>query len=290
MRHFLLLILCICALTPAQGQAEPRICERSESKTEAFWRNRVDDRILALTRGQSPQTANATITMSYLELFRAPSRSKAASFMGYVYANASHHLGRLVRFSAWPERHPLKDRDRELVKGSTLRFLSEAMPGELSTRLMFYSLDLYRELAWSLSAAAACGNAYAAGLVSDPALSAAFTSSSTEDFVQSFIHFEQTYLQGKMYRDLLIGTAARARVLDQMRFVSFNGEEQLSFDAWCSRRDCQTSSFDLKNRVAFDVSAVLDELAVTKASRPVLWERIRGSRVEATARIFLPEE
>ncbi len=289
MRFLYFLFFVIPALSTSPSGASPMICKKAEFQTESFWRKRVDDRIVLLTKDQPPEAANAIVTLSYLELFRAPSRSKSASFMGYVYSNASHHLGRLVRFSAWTENHPLKAQDREPVTGRSLRFLSETVPGEPSTRLMFYSLDLYRELAWNLSAAATCGNAYAKKLVSDQALKAAYASATTEEFVQNFITFEQTYLQGKMYRDLMIGMAARMRMLDEMRFISFNGEEQLSFSTWCSRRNCQTSSYDLKHRIDFDVAAILDELAVTGESTEVIWARILGARIEATARIFLPE-
>ncbi len=289
MRYFFFLSLVIFSLTPTRSDASTMICKRTEFQTEAFWRKRIDDRILSITKNATPQGANALVTLSYLELFRAPSRSKSASFMGYVYANASHHLGRLVRFSTWPENHPLRAQDRELVKGRPLRFLSEALPGELSTRLMFHSLDLYRELAWGLSAAATCGNAYASGLMRDQALKAAFASSTTEEFVRNFITFEQTYLQSKMYRDLMIGTAARARVLDEMRFISFNGEEQLSFSSWCSRRNCQSSSYDLNHRIDFDVTAVLDELAINQESTDLMWARLLGAHIEATARVFLSE-
>jgi hypothetical protein len=290
MRYLFFFIFIFPVLSPARSDAVPEICKRNEFQTEAYWRKRVDDRILYLTRDQPPEAVNAFVTLSYLELFRAPSRSKSASFMGYVYVNASHHLGRLPRFTLWPPHHPLAGRDRELVKGKALRLLAVTVPRELSSRLMSYSLDLYKELAWSLTAAVSCGNAYARKLVSDENLIAAYGAGTIELFLQHFISFEQTYLQHHMYQDLVIAAAARAKVLDEMRFVSFNGEEHLSFRGWCDGRDCKTSCFDWKNRISFDIDAVERELAVTGGSVKVLETRLKAASVEATARIFVREQ
>ncbi len=281
----LLTMLFLLAVVPAEAS----LCDDPVARTEAFWRRRTEARVAALARDAVPATVNAAVTMSYLALFRTRTRSPAAAFLSYVYANASHHLGRLVRFTTWPAEHPLAARDRELVKGTALRRLAETAPGALSPRLMRYSLDLYKELAWALDAAVTCGDAAARALVPDEHRRSAFAAESVADFLRHFIAFEQTYLQGKMYRDVLIAAAARARVLDEMRFISFDGEEHLSFRAWCDRRDCGTSSYDLANRIAFDVAAVGDELAVTGATRTTLEARLRAARVEATALVFLGE-
>ena len=66
-------------------------------------------RIDELTRNRLETAQNSFVTQSYLEIFKRTEHMNGPKFMGYIYANASHHLGRLVRYNAWPEGHYLQD-------------------------------------------------------------------------------------------------------------------------------------------------------------------------------------
>ena len=260
-------------------------CQESHFQSENHWRNLVDEQITGLIGNGTEVIQNSYVSLSYLELSRASSHGPS-KFMGYVYANASHHLGRLVRFTKWPDNHPLKKEDQKLVKGLALRLAAGTVNHELAQRLMGHSLRLYKELAWSLAAASLCGADYALGIVADANLADAYSSLETQDFVRPFVTYEQTFLQETMYSDFLIGSSARAKMLDEMRFISFNGEEQTAFAKWCSQNNCKTSSFDLKNRIEFDVWSILDELENGSGYE----ERIKNARVEDVALIFLKKQ
>ncbi len=265
--------------SPIEKQA---FCDSKDSQSEAFWRTLVEEKITSLINSGPEVVQNSYVSLSYLELFRR-SGHEPSSMMGYVYANASHHLGRLVRFSKWPENHPLKKDDQKLVKGLALRVAAGTVNHELSKRLMLHSLRLYKELAWSLAAASLCGSDYTLAIVSDPNLAEAYSAMTTADFIRPFVTFEQTFLQKTMYSDFLIGSSARAKMLDEMRFISFNGEEHTAFAKWCSETNCKTSSFDLKNRIEFDVWSIEGELEIGRGYE----ERIQNAGVEKVATTFL---
>lgn len=257
-------------------------CADMNLVTEAYWRKLTSEQIMKLAGGKSEVLQNSYVSLSYLELFRHSSHGPS-KFMAYVYANASHHLGRLVRFTKWPENHPLKSTDQNLVKGFALRIAAGTVNHELSSRLMAHSLELYKELSWSLASAALCGPDYTLGLVTDPNLAEAFSAVTDRDFIRPFVTFEQTFLQKNMYSDFLIGNSARAKMLDDMRFISFNGEEHTSFAQWCKSNRCKTSSFDLRNRIEFDVWSIEQEFDFGRGYE----ERSQKARIEEISRFFL---
>lgn len=263
-----------------------KYCENEGYQNEPHWRELLSEKIDREFLGETEISQNVAVTLSYLELFHL-SKDQNAAFMGYVYANASHHLGRLVRFTAWPLNHPLRALDQSLVRGPILRLLTRGANHDLSKRLMAYSLALYKELSWGLGALSLCGKEYTLRMVSDRHLRRALQSVSLEDFMSHFVTYEQSYLQRTMYQDLLISTAARSKVLDEMRFISFNGEEHESFAHWCKRKDCGTSSFDLRNRIHFDVTSIVEELQKTQAAKEQLEDRAENAQIRATAYFFM---
>lgn len=269
------------------GESEQKkFCSESKFQTEEFWRKLMSEKIdLHLEEGNHV-LQNSFVTLSYLELFNIPSKSPLSSFMGYVYANGSHHLGRLVRYTKWPSNHPFKKDDQKLVQGLALKLIAQNASHELSRRLMHHSFNLYKTLAWSLASAHLCGKDYTLEIVSDPDLLDAFNSSSSEEFIRSFVTYEQSYLQTTMYSDFLIGTAAKGKVLDEMRFISFNGEKQQSFMEWCKQHSCKTSSFNLENRIEFDTSTIVKELKLTSNRKERLQERATSARILSTTLIF----
>lgn len=266
----------------ASQREKQALCDSPEAHSEAFWRNLVEAKINSLIQNGPETVQNSFVSLSYLELFRL-SRHKPSAFMGYVYSNASHHLGRLVRFTKWPENHPLRKDDQKLVKGLALRVAAGTVNGELSKRLMLHSLRLYKELAWSLASAGLCGSHFTLSIVTDANLQDAFSAISIADFVRPFVTYEQTFLQKTMYSDFLIGSSARAKMLDEMRFISFNGEEHPAFANWCAETNCKTSSFDLENRIEFDVWSIESELEIGRGYE----ERIKNAGVEKVAASFL---
>lgn len=275
---------------PAIFYAEPEekeaFCSRREFQNELYWRELTDHKISRLTAQSSDVAKNSYVTLSYLELFKVPGKYAPTAFMGYVYANASHHLGRLVRFKKWPDGHLLQDNDRKLVKGPALRAAAEMTSHELSKRLMLHSLRLYKELSWSLASASLCGSEYTREMISDENLRAAFESDTIEDFILPFVTYEQTYLQKTMYSDWVIGNAARARILDEMRFISFNGEEHPDFKSWCKLTNCETSSYDLKNRITFDTTSIKNELNFIGRRSESLLKRVTRAKIAETAEVF----
>lgn len=259
-------------------------CGKEEFRNEDYWRKLVAHKIDSLTKNTPDVARNSYVSLSYYELFRHTSGFRPSTFMSYVYANASHHLGRLVRFNKWPSNHPLADKDRELVKGEALRLAARNVSYELSRRLMLHSLALYKELAWSLASASLCGADYTLSFVRNNDLIEAYQSRTMSEFIKPFVTYEQTYLQEHMYSDFLIGSSARMRILDEMRFITFNGEEQETFRMWCGKSNCNTSSYDLDNRILFDTYSILKE--IPNASYPVLLRRATNAKIEETALVF----
>lgn len=271
-----------------QSEAEQKtFCSNKTFQNELYWRNLVGTKITTEINNRSQVIQNALVSLSYLELFQANSQYNPARFMGYVYANASHHLGRLIRFSKWPEKHPLSKGDKKLVKGTALRIAAGTASHELSARLMSHSLVLYKELSWSLASATLCGPQYTLSFVQDQNLKEAFKAESIIDFVTPFVTYEQTFLQENMYSDWVIGNAAKSKMLDDMRFISFNGEEHPAFAEWCESINCATSSFDLKNRISYDVYAVKEELKLLARRMESLKKRVNNARIVSTAEVFL---
>jgi len=246
--------------------------------------------------------SNQLVTLSYLNLFE-----QSGSLMGYVYANASHHLGRLVRDAYWSqlsgsEARELARADRALIRGATIGRVADVFPRTLSSRLMFHSVQLYKTLSWSLAADALCGRDFVLHLLETDAtgslpglatarypqhLSLLKTAFASEDFTRDFVAFEQSFLQYTMYQDFLVSSAAKARILDPMRFISFNGEKQLAYDEWCRDTQCQKASFDLAARTRFDQTAIQQEWQRTQHQRALLNDRLEKTKMREVAQMLL---
>lgn len=267
-------------------------CESRETKRISFWfelmANRIDGLIQASDVSGIDQDVlkNQLITLSYLELFKT-SQNNSTKFMSYVYANASHHLGRLVRYHYW-ENYPseeLGELDRTLISGDLLGTVVRTFPATLSRRLMSHSLDLYKVLSWSLAARSHCGADYVNELLQNGGeytfpglmpfryaqvirlLKSSHQESVPDAFMKKFVSYEQTYLQYTMYSlpDIRVPTAVG--MLDKMRFIPFNGEKQKSFHEWCAENKCHSTSLDLKNRVYFDRDSILPEISIMSMER-----------------------
>jgi len=253
---------------------------------------------------------NLLVSRAYAALaLHAPHPS--AQWMGYVYANASHHLGRLVRNSYWdelPEASALAERDRALIRGQVLRTASDVSARTLSTRLMRHSRDLYFTLSWALASASLCGSDSTLKLLDEAQCAqqgrcdffaplpqrhypeilqllknALAHWNEPASFAQHFLVFEQTYLQRTMYQDTLIASSARLGVLDKMRFISFNGEEQTAFYEWCRETRCGHTSLDLSARIKFDQWAVAQEWPLTLAENTLMQERLKNTELSTIA-------
>ena len=290
------------------AQEQSRHCSSPEAQSISHWSQLMGQqfdrelRRFELSGLKQDVYRNQLVTLSYLNLFE-----QSGSLMGYVYANASHHLGRLVRDSYWSElttqeARELARADRALIRGATLGRVADVFPRTLSSRLMFHSVQLYKTLSWSLAADALCGRDFVLRLLETdsrdslpglPAslypqhlqlLKAAYTSN---DFTRDFVAFEQSFLHYTMYQDFLVGMAAKARVLDPMRFITFNGEKQLAFDEWCKQTNCKKTSADLPARTLFDQTAIAQEWQRTRAERAVLSERLEKTQMLDVARILL---
>lgn len=268
------------------GNSKKDFCSNPSYQSEAFWRHLMSSKINQLTSNRSHTAQNGFVTQSYLEIFRLTPRMNGAKYMGYVYANASHHLGRLIRYNAWPETHPLRDTDRSFVEGRTLRMLSQMANFMLAPKLMGHSLDLYRELSWSLGAASLCGMDYTQNIVANPNLVDAYRADSISDFVRNFVRYEQSYLQRVMYAQIDIKVPTRLHILDEMRYMTFNGEKQTNFAQWCRNTSCATSSYDLENRISYDVWAILSELKITRFQEATMNNRLKNANVKSTADFF----
>ncbi len=289
-------------------QAQSRHCSSPEAQSIGHWSALMGQRFDAELRRfdlsglKQDVYRNQLVTLSYLNLFE-----RSGSLMGYVYANASHHLGRLVRDAYWSELTTTEARevaraDRALIRGATLGRVADIFPRTLSTRLMFHSVQLYKTLSWSLAADALCGRDFVVRLLetdgrdSLPGLAASRypqhmqllkTAYSSNNFTRDFVAFEQSFLHYTMYQDFLVGVAAQARILDPMRFITFNGERQLAFDEWCQQTNCKKSSADLQARTLFDQTAIAQEWQRTQAERAVLSERLQNTQMLDVARILL---
>lgn len=272
----------------AGSEARKEYCQNKSFHNEKFWRALMREKINSLTHGRPATVQNSYVTKSYLELFERTHEMNGVKFMGYIYANASHHLGRLVRYNAWPDDHKLKEYDRSFVEGQMLRTVTQVFNGRLSTTLMSYSKDLYEQLSWSLGSASICGLNYTLKMVKDPYLQRAFRAPNIAAFIESFVSFEQTYLHYKMYQNPEIKIPAMITLLDNMRYMSFNGEKHTSFAKWCEKYNCRTSSYDLENRIRYDVWAISNELALTKANEATLKKRLKNAKVQVTADYFIP--
>lgn len=271
-----------------QNEAEQKsFCENKTFQNELYWRNLVGTQITTQINNRAQVIQNALVSLSYLELFQMNSNYNPARYMGYIYANASHHLGRLIRYNKWPEKHPFAKDDRKLVKGLALRIAAGTASQELSARLMSHSLILYKELSWSLAAASLCGPQYTQSIVQDKNLQEAYKAETIVDFIAPFVTYEQTFLQENMYSDWIIGNAAKSKMLDEMRFISFNGEEHAAFASWCESRTCETSSFDLRNRISYDVYTIKEELKLLARRMESLKKRVNNARIISTAEVFL---
>lgn len=262
-------------------------CRERKYHNEAFWRALTKNKINELTLNRSYAAVNSYISKSYLEIFNKTPKVNGVKYMSYIYSNASHHLGRLVRYHAWPEDHPLKEIDRSFIEGAALRAINQVANAKLSTKLMHYSKDLYQELSWSLTAAGLCGVDYTLDMVKDPYLIKAYRAKTIPEFVEAFVSYEQTYLHYKMYQDLEIKIPAKITVLDNMRYMSFNGEKHPSFAEWCKKRYCGTSSYNLENRIRYDIWAILGEFKTTRAKVPTLKTRLQNAKVQETADFFI---
>ncbi|MFA5584689.1 MAG: hypothetical protein WDA09_10795 [Bacteriovoracaceae bacterium] len=270
----------------ADKSTQKEFCADRRYHDQNFWRSLMEKRINELTKGQPASTQNSFVTQSYLEIHRKTPQLNGVKFMGYVYANASHHLGRLVRYNAWPDSHPLKKKDRSFVEGPALRALTRLANSQLSPKLMYHSLELYKELSWSLASASLCGMDYTHEMIRDPNLSNAFKATTIPSFIKSFVAFEQTFLHVTMYQELEIKIPAMATILDQMRYMTFNGETHPSFAQWCKETNCRTSSYDLGNRIHFDVWAITNEYNLTKGNVKTLSKRLKNADIEVTANFF----
>lgn len=283
----------VLLLLPLFAQAEsllpagelPRVCLTHEATKQDYWRQLVASKIDARiaehsTHGTDKEVVtNALVTQSYQELFDNQGSSQSAQVMGYIYANASHHLGRLVRYHYWPEESALAKADKELISGTILQLGVVVAPKVLSQKLMHYSLALYKELAWSLLAASSCGEEFTSELVRSDHLRQAYRSRSVSEFIHHFIAFEQNFLQETMYEDKLIKLVTKLGALDKMRFISFNGDRNDSFYDWCKATNCDSTSYDLELRVEFDRVAVYNEESVTGWERETLKQRNANSQL-----------
>ena len=291
MRFFLLITL--LSWLPAHAQILPQIFYGSAQEQSAFCQNttRAKDWYQLMARKIDTHPAiknsrglkkdvmrNLLVTWSYAELLRLGEKradlgSQASGVMGHVYANASHHLGRLVRYRYWdqlaasPGRDALKLSDRGLVSGGLLGRAVETMPELLSHRLMKHSLDLYETLSWVLGSIQLCGAPYTLKLVEDyqcdfwgkcdilpglhgPGLQLEalehlkdalkliqskrlFRRAQLDAFAAAFVRFEQFYLQHTMYNQVDVGASASLGLLDRMRFIPFTGVKAESFKDWC---------------------------------------------------------
>lgn len=244
------------------------LCSEGKTQNPRFWKAMMSDHIDEKIQSSGLDGLdidiykNLVVTLSYLEIYHEGSvRSKA---MGYVYANASHHLGRLVRYSYWKKfkDFPLGKQDIALISGDLLGSSLRIIPGPLAHLLMEHSLDLYKNLSWSLGAESVCGRDYVLKMLENnyPLLREAYTATSLTLFMKHFVEYEQTHLNETMYQVPLIRIPAGLGVLDKMRFIPFNGEKQLSFYEWCKETKCKTTSLDLKNRVKFDQLVIEHEV------------------------------
>ncbi|MCM2349265.1 MAG: hypothetical protein NDI69_04535 [Bacteriovoracaceae bacterium] len=296
-------------------QSRPEFCSSPEASSSSFWFNLMASHIEELLRQselagvEKDVLTNQLVTLSYLELSQNSQNHIRA--MGYVYANASHHLGRLVRFHYWQRYKglPLALADQALIQGTILGTTVRTFPLMLSKRLMAHSLDLYKTLSWSLGASAICGPEYVRDLLKRISprelvlvfpglekskqeevlkqLKAAFQTEQLEHFIKHFVAFEQTYLQYTMYAVPEVKVPTALGVLDKMRFIPFNGEKSTSFHSWCQSNKCNKTSLHLGQRILFDQTVIQQEIARTQNDPIILQERMRRSQLQEVANFVL---
>ena len=253
---------------------------------------------------------NQLVTQSYLE-FSLRSQGQESS-MTYVYANASHHLGRLIRYHYW-ERFPhesIGQEDRSYISGELLGTAVRNVPRFLAKTLMAHSLFLYKTLSWSLGASVICGQDAAARMLKSTTnkqvlsqifphypprkqkelmnrLRKAFTAKTPAEFISGFVAFEQAYLQDTMYAAPEVSLPSSLGILDKMRFIPFNGERGLSYYDWCKALKCRKTSFNLEHRILFDQTVILKEINLTKGDHQLMDERIQRTRLNEVSDFIL---
>jgi len=263
------------------------ICLDPAAQKTSFWyqktEQKIDEAIFdTRTDGLKHQvTRNMLVTQSYLHFFQ--SQNQHVSLMGYVYAQASHHLGRLVRYKFWEQvadSNDWKKLDYSLIQGRALERTVSSFPQLLSTRLMDFSLDLYKTLATQLNILNSCGAAFALKLTHEPHLKLAYSSQSISDFMRHFVAFEQSYLQKTMYAQLDIMIATKSGMLDAMRFIPFNGEKTMSFAQWREHEGFKGTSYNLAQRIRFDQMVIRLELTASQMQLSQMQKRLRHSRLK----------
>lgn len=276
----------------ASNEEQNTLCSEGKTQNPEFWKALMSHHIDDLIRSKNLNGLdkdvfkNLAVTLSYLEIYRdGPLRIRT---MGYVYANASHHLGRLVRFSYWKKfgDFPLGKQDQALISGDILGSTLRVLPGPLARILMDHSLDLYKNLSWSLGAEKLCGSDYVLNMLGNnyPILTKAYTATTLTSFMKHFVEYEQTYLDETMYKAPAVKIPASMGVLDKMRFIPFNGEKQLSFFEWCRQTTCRKTSLNLKNRIKFDQLVIGDEILNFGQD---MGERLKNSQIEEVADFIL---
>lgn len=347
MRIILLLILSQIYSRPAQAQILPSVFYQGPEEQKAFcqqtttasqWFLKMTQTLeghpsLQASRGLKKDVMrNLLVTWSYADLLQLSLTQRdlgpqAAGVMGHIYANASHHLGRLIRFKYWDQvgsTSSVSAADRSLMAGGLLGQAAERIPRVLSQRLMQHSWDLYTSLSWVLGATMMCGPQYALRLVEEyqcksrgpceilpglvggglerealhhlkAALKTIQPDSAPNDrqlveFASAFIVFEQFYLQHTMYNQMDVGTAARLGVLDPMRFIPFEGVKSLSFKEWCQTQpNCRGSSMNLQQRTLFDQTLIAQEISEAQGSLSFMSQR-RGHEMIQQVREELLEQ
>lgn len=263
------------------------ICHDPQAQTTSYWyqktAKKIDEAILdSRSEGLSLQVMrNTLVTQSYLQFFQ--SQNQNVRLMGYVYAQASHHLGRLVRYKFWDhvaDSQDWKKLDHALIQGRALERTVATFPQILATRLMDFSLDLYKTLATQLSILENCGSIFAAKLTNDGHLKLAFAAHTPSDFMRHFVAFEQRYLQKTMYSQLDIMTATKSGMLDPMRFIPFNGERNISFADWREHEGFKATSYDLTQRIRFDQMVIDLEIKETDMVFQKMQQRLSHSKIK----------
>lgn len=277
------------AIFYSDSQSHQELCRSPQAMSSTFWQELMSSHIdelleqAALDGIEHDVFKNQLVTLSYLGLSRISKEEIQA--MNYVYANASHHLGRLIRFHYWQRFNhlPLGREDQTLISGRILGVSLRILPLMVSGILMSHSFELYKNLSWSMAAATLCGKTFVQDLLKDylpeeeqtgavKHLKAAFNAFTQKDFIINFVAFEQTYLQSTMYTVPEIRLITGMGILDKMRFIPFNGQKNLSFYEWCRLKKCRKTSLDLKKRILFDQTVILNELKLT-GNNPTLFEQ-----------------
>lgn len=294
------------AIFYSETQGHQELCRSPEAKKSIFWQELMSSHIdelleqAALGGIEHDVFKNQLVTLSYLELSRIS--KKDIQTMSYVYANASHHLGRLIRFHYWQRFNdlPLGRKDQTLISGMILGASLRILPLMVSSILMSHSLELYKNLSWSMAASTLCGKPFVQKLLEDylpereqytavKHLKAAFNAFTPEDFIINFVTFEQTYLQSTMYAVPEVRLTTGLGILDKMRFIPFNGKKTLSYFEWCRLKKCKKTSLDLKKRILFDQTVILNELKLTGNDPLVFEQRLKKTQLHQVSEFILKD-